>query len=79
MKQLKGIISGLIIGLLIGLWFGVNIGKDKLIFSNPFSEDTIQQQIKKSGEKLIEKSGDALEKSGKALKEKVKESDTKLP
>jgi len=71
MKQIKAIITGLVIGLLIGLWFGVNIGKDKSIFSNPFAEDTIQQKLKKSGEALIQKSGEAMEKGGKALKETV--------
>ena len=79
MKQLKSILICLIIGLLIGLWLGVNIGKDKPLFSNPFAEDTIQEKIKKSGEKLIEKSGEAMEKGGKALKDTVQdyESQTK--
>lgn len=72
MEQIKAIISGLVIGLLIGLWFGVNIGKDKFILSNPFAEDSIQQKLKKSGETLIQKSGEAMEKGGKALKETVK-------
>ncbi|MCW8956514.1 MAG: hypothetical protein OQL09_06495 [Gammaproteobacteria bacterium] len=78
MKQIKALIAGLIIGLLIGLWFGVNIGKDKSIFSNPFAEDSIQQKIKKSGERLIEKSGEALEQGGKALKEKVKDAESQI-
>ena len=73
MKQLKVLILGIVIGVLLGLWFGVNIGKDKAIFSNPFAEVSIQQKIKKSGERLIEKSGEALEKSGKAIQDKVKE------
>ena len=78
MKDLKMILLGLVIGLLIGLWFGVNIGKDKSIFSNPFAENTIQQKIKKSGEKLLEKSGEALEKGGKALKDKMKEAEPEI-
>ncbi len=78
MKQLKAILTGLVIGLLIGLWFGVNIGKDKFILSNPFAEDSIQQKIKKSGEKFIEKSGEAIEKGGKALKDTVKPSETPM-
>lgn len=78
MKELKMILAGLIIGLLIGLWFGVNIGKDKSVFSNPFAENTIQQKIKKSGEKLLEKSGEALEKGGKALKDKMKETESPI-
>jgi len=73
MEQIKAIISGLVIGLLIGLWFGVNIGKDKSLFSNPFAEEAIQQKIKKSGETIIQKSGEAMEKGGKALKGTVKQ------
>lgn len=72
MKLISRIVIGIVIGLLFGLWFGVNIGKDKPIFSNPFEEQTIQGQIKKSSEKLLEKSGDVLEKGGKALKDKAK-------
>lgn len=73
MKQIKAMIAGLILGILLGMWFGVNLGKDKPMFSNPFAEDSIQNKIKKSGETILEKSGEALEKSGKALKETVKE------
>ena len=77
MKFIKGIIFGLLAGVVIGLWFGVNIGKDRAIFSNPFADDTIQEKIKQSGEKLIEKSGEALEQGGKALKEKVKDAESR--
>lgn len=69
MKGLKTLVIGIIIGVLVGLWFGVNIGKEKSLFSNPFEEDSIQQKLKNSGSKILEKSGEAIEKSGKALKE----------
>jgi len=78
MKKIKGIIIGLIIGVVIGLWFGVNIGKDKSIFSNPFADNSIQDKIKQSGEKLIEKSGEVLEKGGKALQDKVNDAESNL-
>ena len=78
MKQLKSILICLIIGLLIGLWFGINIGKDKPLFSNPFAEDTIQEKIKKSSERLIEKSGEAMEKGGRALKGTAKDAESQL-
>ncbi|UCG78615.1 MAG: hypothetical protein JSV21_01905 [Nitrospirota bacterium] len=70
-KRSNLLIPGLVIGLIIGLWFGINIGKGKPFYSNPFSKKKIERAIIRSGETVIEKSGDALEKTGKALKEKV--------
>ena len=67
MKQIRALIGGIVFGLLLGLWFGVNIGRDRPIFSNPFTEPTIREKLKQTGESLIEKSGKALEKGGKAL------------
>ena len=72
MNQLKTFVISVLIGVLLGLWVGVNIGKGKSIFSNPFDEAAIQQQLKKSGDKILEKSGEALEKGGKALQDKAK-------
>ena len=74
MKSIKALILGAIIGLLVGLWSGVNIGKDKPIFSNPFTDASIQKKLKKSGDIMLEKSGEALEKGGKAIKDKIKKS-----
>jgi uncharacterized protein YneF (UPF0154 family) len=71
MKRVRFLILGLVIGAIIGLWFGINIGKDKSIFSNPFTERTIQKRLKQTGGEVLEKSGKALEKGGKALKEKM--------
>lgn len=73
MKTINTFVAGAVIGILVGLWFGVNLGKDKPIFSNPFADKSIQDKIKESGEKIIQKSGEALEKGGKALKEKVQD------
>ncbi len=70
-KRSNLLIPGLVIGIIIGLWFGINIGKGKPFYSNPFSKKKIERAIIRSGETVIEKSGDALEKTGKALKEKV--------
>jgi len=67
MKQLKFLLFGIVLGLLLGLWFGVNLGKDRPLFANPFTEPTLQQRLKQTGESLMEKSGEALEKGGKAL------------
>lgn len=67
MRRLKALIGGIVLGLLLGLWFGVNIGRDRPIFSNPFTEPTVREKLKQTGESLLDKSGRALEKGGKAL------------
>ena len=73
MKQLKALLTGIVLGLLVGLWFGVNIGRDRPIFANPFTEATVKERLKQTGESLIEKSGEALEKGGKALQKSTQE------
>jgi hypothetical protein len=73
MKQVKTLIAGIVLGLLLGLWFGVNLGKGQHLLSNPFSASTVQKKIRDTGEKIIEKSGEALEKGGQALQKTVRE------
>lgn len=72
MKVIKNFIIGLIIGLLLGLWFGVNIGKGHPIYANPFTASQVKEQLRHTGESIMEKSGQALEKGGKALQDKLK-------
>jgi hypothetical protein len=72
-------IFGLIIGIPLGIWFGFNLGQDRPLLSNPFSEPTFQESIKKTGENLIEKSGEVLEKSGQSLRNKAQEHELELP
>ena len=69
MKTIRTLLGGIIIGLLLGLWFGVNLGRDRPLLSNPFTEVTVKEKIKQTGKTLIEKSGETLEKGGKALKD----------
>ena len=71
MKQIKTLAVGIIIGLLLGLWFGVNIGRDRPVFSNPFTEPAVREKLKQTGETLIDKSGKAIEEGGKALQKKT--------
>lgn len=79
MKNFGTILISITIGLLLGLWLGVNIGKDRDLLTSPFAEDSIQKTIKKSGERILEKSGEAMEKGGKALKDKMKDSQSMSP
>jgi len=73
MRRTKGFIFGLIVGIPLGLWFGFNMGQDRPLLSNPFTEHTIQEKIKQTGDSLIEKSGEVLEKSGKTLQKKAQQ------
>jgi len=63
MKKLKLLIMGSVIGLLLGLWFGINIGREKPIFSNPFTDKTIQEKAKETTSEAIEDTKRALRKS----------------
>lgn len=74
MKQIKTLLGGIVLGLLLGLWFGVNLGRDRPVFANPFTEPTVREKLKQTGKTLIEKSGETLEKGGKALKDSTSES-----
>jgi hypothetical protein len=73
MKQIKTLLFGIVLGLLLGLWFGVNVGRDRPLLSNPFTEPTVQEKLKQTGKALIEKSGETLEKGGKALQQSTQE------
>jgi len=63
MKHLKLLLTGLVIGLLLGLWFGVNIGREKPIFSNPFTDKVIQKKAKETTSEAIKDTKRALSKS----------------
>ena len=79
MKRIKAMIFGLIVGMSLGIWFGFNMGQDRPLLSNPFSEPTFQQSIKKTGETLIEKGGEMLERGGQALQDQPQEEEFGQP
>ena len=70
MKQLRNICISLVIGLLIGMALGVNIGREKPLFSNPFTEEALVDRAKRLGSETLEQGGKALEKTGQALQGK---------
>jgi hypothetical protein len=72
MKYIKNLFIAVVAGMVLGLWFGVNIGKDKALLSNPFTEETLQKKIKQTGGEVLEKSGKVIEERGKALQEQLK-------
>ena len=57
-------IIGMLIGLIVGLWFGINIGQDRSLLSNPFTEPGLQKKAK--GVAL-----DAVEKAKKAAQDSL--------
>ena len=72
MKTIRVAILWAVIGLLVGLWFGVNIGRGEPLYSNPFEARTVKQKLKRTGEDLLERGGEALEETGQALKKSIK-------
>lgn len=73
MGSLRNLVLGVLVGLAVGLWCGVNLGKGRPLWANPFANDSVQQQIKRTGSNLLEKGSDALEKGSQALKRKLGE------
>jgi hypothetical protein len=61
MKKIRDLIIVFVIGLIVGIGLGINIGKDKPLLSNPFSQRSLKQHAKKTGEKILEKGGEVLE------------------
>lgn len=70
MKILKTVIIGLVIGGLLGFWTGYNKGRGAGIFSNPFKETTVQENLKSSLGESVEKAGKNIEQMGKDIQEK---------
>lgn len=70
-RRLRVFMIGVLLGLLAGLWVGYNLGQGKALFSNPFTRETIQDKLKKSGEQAMEKSGRIIEERGRALRNAV--------
>ena len=69
MKSFKLLFTGLVIGVLLALRFGINIGKDRPIFSNPFTESKVTKELKSSIGEGVEKTGESIEKLGKDIKD----------
>ncbi len=72
MKTIRTAILWGVIGLLVGLWFGVNIGRGKPVYANPFQAETVREKLKRTGEDILERGGEALEETGQALKKSIK-------
>ena len=64
MFKIKILVIGFCVGVVVGLWFGINLGKGRPIYSNPFHNVSIKDE-------LVESGGNALEKGGRALKHSV--------
>lgn len=64
MKTIINILFGLLAGLLLGLWTGVNLGKEKPLFSNPFADRSVSEQVK-------EKASDLYQDTKRAVKDSL--------
>jgi hypothetical protein len=73
MRKIKILITGIVIGGLVGLWFGFNIGKQRPVYANPFTDPEVSSRIENTGEEAVQDSGQALEQAGEQLQEKARE------
>lgn len=64
MLGMKKYFIGLVIGLLVGLWFGVNIGHDRPLWANPFTEPSLANKAK-------DVASDALKDAKKAMRDQL--------
>ncbi len=46
MLGMKKYLVGAVAGLLVGLWFGINIGHDRSLWANPFTEPNLTNKAK---------------------------------
>ena len=59
-KKLKFLLLGLFFGVLLGLWFGVNIGRDRPLYANPFTEPGVQERMKGAMDKAYDDTKQSL-------------------
>lgn len=68
---MKAFLVGLIIGLIIAFPLGMNVGKGKPVFSNPFTDKPLAEQIKdaarETSEAVKEKTGEMVEETKDAI------------
>lgn len=62
-KFIKGIVLGLVIGSVIGSWAGFNKGRDAPLFSNPFKDHTLADELKDNAGALYDDTKKSLRKS----------------
>ena len=65
MRSIKKYLIGTVVGLLVGLWFGVNIGENRPIWENPFTEKNLTAKAK-------DVATDVIKNAKKAARDKLK-------
>jgi len=66
MRFVRHILIGIVIGAVIGLWFGYNLGRERPILSNPFSDSRLQERAKDTAE-------ESLKDTKRVLRDQLKE------
>jgi len=64
MLGMKKYVVGIVIGVLIGLWMGVNIGRDRVLWANPFAGPSLANKARGVA-------SDAWKDAKKAAREKL--------
>lgn len=71
---------GILAGLLLGIPMGINVGKERALFSNPFTEVKLSSSFNQTGaafkvqsNALLERSGKVLQRGGELLTEQGKQ------
>jgi hypothetical protein len=70
---MKRILIGMILGALIAFPLGVNVGKKKPLFSNPFAEKAISEQVRDTAERVMEDTSDKVKKTADQVLEDARQ------
>ena len=68
-----GFFLGIVLGAVIAFPLGMNKGKNVALFSNPFQEKTLTEQVKDTAKKAAEEAKRASEQVIETTREKIHE------
>jgi len=70
---LKKFVMGMLVGALIAFPLGMNFGREAPLFSNPFADRGIQQQVKSKAENIIDDTREAIHDATRPAQQRLEQ------